>query len=202
MERETRLGTVEWEARDDAAPAIAGYAAVFSTETVIAGLFREQVAPGAFDAALKRDDVRALWNHDPNYVLGRTSADTLRLSVDKRGLRYELAPPDTQWARDLMTSIRRGDVTQSSFAFRVAKEEWEEPTRDHPLPLRTIREVELFDVSPVTYPAYDATSVAARDAAAALSHAATLRDLASASSRPVGLDTARWRLRIAQGDEA
>lgn len=170
-DQERRVGTVAVETREDAAPVVRGYAAVFESETVIAGMFREVVAPGAFDQAVGRDDVRALFNHDPNYVLGRTTVGTLRLSVDERGLRYEVDPPATQWARDLMTSIGRGDVSQSSFGFRVKKDSWTQPENNQGLPLRTIEDVELFDVSPVTYPAYPETSVAARDAAAALSEA-------------------------------
>lgn len=156
------------EARADGLPQIVGYGAVFNRETVIGNWWREQIAPTAFDQAIGRDDVRGLWNHDPNYVLGRTTAGTLSLSTDARGLKYVDDPPDTTWARDLITSIQRGDVSQSSFAFRVLSERWDEPTEKGGLPLRTILEVELFDVSPVTYPAYEETTVTARDAAAAL----------------------------------
>ena len=80
------------------APKIGGYAAVFNREAVIAGMFREQIAPGAFTDAIGRDDVRALFNHDANFVLGRTVSGTLRLSEDETGLRYDVTPPSTTWA--------------------------------------------------------------------------------------------------------
>jgi len=138
---------------------ISGYAAVFDRETDIGGLFREVIRPGAFSTAITRgDDVRALFNHDPNLVLGRTKAGKLRLSQDERGLKYDISPPTATWAGDLRESIKRGDVSQSSFAFRVHQERW---TSGH-LPLREVLEAELFDVSPVTYPAYAATTVSAR----------------------------------------
>jgi HK97 family phage prohead protease len=166
MSREVRtLGQVEARAAADGEPRmIVGYAAVFNSNADIAGYFVERIAPGAFSAAIGRDDVRALFNHDENLVLGRTVSGTLKLSEDATGLRYEISPPDTSWARDLVVSIERGDVSQSSFAFRATKEQWDE-TGD--LPVRTILEAELFDVSPVTYPAYDDTEVGVRSLAAA-----------------------------------
>jgi HK97 family phage prohead protease len=143
---------------------IVGHAAVFNTEADILGLFSERIAPGAFARAIAEDDVRALWNHDPNYPLGRTRAGTLVLREDEVGLLTETVPPDTSYARDLLVSIGRGDVSQMSFAFRVRREEWSERATDW---LRTILEVELFDVSPVTYSAYPTTDVGVRSLAAA-----------------------------------
>lgn len=97
-------------------PQITGYAAVFNTRSALLfGSFVEEIAPGAFDDVLG-DDVRALFNHDPNFVLGRTRSNTLRLEVDSRGLAYTIDPPDTQTVRDLvLTPLKRGDVTGSSF---------------------------------------------------------------------------------------
>lgn len=157
------------ETRDDGnAPRLTGYAALFGQETVIGEWFRERIEPGAFSAALERqDDVRALINHDPTLILGRTRSGTLTLTQDERGLRYEVLPPDTTYARDLLASVQRGDVTQSSFAFRVTRERQEPPTQRGQLPLRIVQEVELFDVSPVTYPAYANTTVSARAVQAA-----------------------------------
>jgi HK97 family phage prohead protease len=144
---------------------IVGYGAVFNTETVIGGFFRERLMPGAFSGVLK-NDVRSLFNHDPNYVLGRTSAGTLTLSVDAVGLRYEVTPPAAR--ADVVEALGRGDVTGSSFGFTVKRDSWTKPTRAGELPLRTIYEFrQLFDVGPVTYPAYDETSAEARSAAAA-----------------------------------
>ena len=156
---ETRLGTIELRS-DDGEHRISGYAAKFNTLSENLGGFREQIRAGAFDGVLI-DDVRALFNHDPSMILGRTTAGTLHLDSDGTGLRYTIDPPDTQYARDLHKSIERGDVTQSSFAFQVADDDWNED-EDGRL-IRTINTVKrLFDISPVTYPAYPDTSVAAR----------------------------------------
>ena len=144
-------------------PVITGYAAVFDAETNIGGLFREVIRRGAFGRAIKEDqDVRALWNHDPNYILGRTRAGTLRLEEDTHGLKIEIDPPNTQFAQSLVESIRRGDVDQMSFAFVAVEEKWTEK-KDAPA-LRELIDVNLYDISPVTYPAYDATSVGVRSA--------------------------------------
>jgi HK97 family phage prohead protease len=149
----------ELRASTDGGAKIVGYAARFNSRSDDLGGFVEVIAPGAFARALAdRQDVRALFNHDPNYVIGRTTNDTLVLREDANGLYIEAMPPDTQWARDLITSIQRGDVTQMSFAFSVSKggDVWD--TKATP-PLRTLRDVNLYDVSPVTYPAYEQTSV-------------------------------------------
>lgn len=138
---------------------IAGSAALFNSRSEKLGFFYEQIEPGAFDDVLE-DDVRALFNHDPNLILGRTKSGTLRLSANADGLFYEIDPPDTQVGRDLQTSIERGDVSQSSFAFQVAKDRWEMDGDDE---VRVIEKINrLYDVSPVTYPAYPDTSVAKR----------------------------------------
>lgn len=169
-------GLLSVEERDGKPPKIKGYAAVFydgtpETEFRLWPGMVERIAKGAFDRALKDgDDVRGLFNHDPNLILGRTEAKppTLRLSVDSKGLRYEIDPPDTQVARDLLVAIKRGDVTGSSFGFRVKAEKFIRPEKDKEGPVvRQIEDVELFDVSPVVFPAYEATQVEARDALAA-----------------------------------
>jgi HK97 family phage prohead protease len=137
---------------------IAGYGAVFNVETDIGGMFREKIAPGAFASSLE-GDVRSFFNHDSNNVLGRTAAGTLRLSQDEKGLKYEVDLPDTQVARDLQVSMDRGDVDGSSFAFTVMRESWDE---SGDIPLRTIEEVNLYEVGPVTVPAYPDAKVALR----------------------------------------
>lgn len=154
--REIRAANIELRAEDRK---IVGYAAVFNSPTDIGGLFREQIRPGAFKEAIERDDVRALIDHDSTLVLGRNKAGTLRLQEDAHGLRIEIDPPDTQYARDLIVSMERGDITQMSFGFIARKQEWDD-TQDPPL--RTVLDVELFDVSVVTYPAYPDTSAALR----------------------------------------
>jgi len=154
------------EKREDEPTKIVGYAAVFNSLSENLGGFREKIKPGAFRNALKISDTRALFNHDRNFVLGRQSAGTLKLKEDKTGLHIEIDPPDTSFARDLMVSIGRGDITQQSFGFTVKKDEWKDLDGDEPL--RTLTEVgELFDVSPVTFPAYPDTNVAVRSLEAA-----------------------------------
>ena len=143
---------------------LAGYAAKYNVESEELWGFREMIAPGAFDGVLQ-DDVRALFNHDWSMVLGRTAAGTLRLSVDEVGLRYEVDLPDTSFARDLFTSVERGDINQSSFGFTVAMdgEQWVSRDRDV---LRVITRVErLYDVSPVALPAYPDATVGVRGGA-------------------------------------
>lgn len=144
-----------------------GYAAVFDSPSEDLGGFIETIAPGAFTRALQeQQDVRALKNHDPNYVLGRTKAGTLRLSQDDNGLKIECDMPDTTYARDLMTSLDRGDIDQMSFGFYVVEEKWFDDKGKQTAAWmgtkRQIVDVNLFDVSAVTYPAYPATSVEAR----------------------------------------
>ncbi|MDA0780666.1 MAG: HK97 family phage prohead protease [Rickettsiales bacterium] len=144
---------------EDLTKKIVGHAAIFNQLSEDLGGFQEKIEPGAFSKSLKNADVRALWNHDANFILGRNKAGTLTLSEDKTGLAIEILPPDTQFARDLMVSMERGDVTQMSFGFRTIKDKWEtEAGKD----IRTLLEVEIFDVSPVTYPAYTQTDVALR----------------------------------------
>lgn len=138
---------------------IGGYGAVFDSPTVICDYFREVIAPGAFAKAILECDVRALFNHDANYVLGRNVSKTLVLSEDEKGLLWRASPPDTSWARDLAVSIDRGDISGCSFSFNPIIEEWDYAGV---MPTRTLIEVELYDVSVVTYPAYDDTSVALR----------------------------------------
>lgn len=148
-------------------PRIMGYAAIFNSRSENLGGFVEIIAPGAFDGVLG-DDVRALFNHDPNLILGRTRSGTCSLRVDATGLAYEIDPPDTQTARDLLESLRRGDVDQSSFAFSV-KGEGSQEWSNAPVAVRTIKRISrLYDVSPVTYPAYLDTSAAQRELQRAL----------------------------------
>jgi hypothetical protein len=145
----------------DGPPKITGYAAVFNQETELWPGFRESVAPGAFAKSLKEDDVRALFNHDVNYILGRTKAKTLSLWEDKKGLGYNIIPPDTSVAADLMVSIKRGDVDQSSFGFDIVSKNIK-VDRENDEMTRTILEAKLYDVSPVTFPAYPQTEVKVR----------------------------------------
>ena len=175
-EKERRFlpGTLEIRAQDgeDAAPLVRGYAAKFNVESDNLGTpdrpIREVILPGAFDDVLA-DDVRALFNHDPNMVLARSKngEGTMRMGVDETGLWYEFPPPDTQAGRDLVENIRLGNVDQSSFAFTVEKagQSWSEKKTDDGTSVmqRAISKIKrLFDVSPVTYPAYPDATVALR----------------------------------------
>jgi len=149
---------------------IVGHAAVFNQLSEDLGGFREKIAPGAFAESIKSSDIRALWNHDANFVLGRNKANTLKLEEDDTGLATEYDFPDTGYARDLLKLIERGDVNQQSFGFMVLPGGSKWRMEDGGL-VRTLLNVELFDVSPVTYPAYPQTDVSAR---------AELRNLAAA----------------------
>ena len=129
--------------------------------------YLEEVAPGAFKRTIKQHDVRALFNHDPNFVLGRNGkAKTLSLAEDDRGLAYDILAPETDTIRDLVLApMRRGDVTQSSFGFEVLADSVEH-NKEEKYSLRTIKEVKLWDVSPVTFPASPTTDAAVRSALA------------------------------------
>lgn len=140
-------------------PKITGYAAVFNTWADIGGWFRESIRPGAFAKTIRENDVRALMNHDANYVLGRNVAGTLRLREDAKGLYTEIDPVPTTWANDLITSMKRGDVNQMSFGFQVNKEEANYDNDE-----RVLVDVTLFDVSVVTFPAYPTTTAQVRSA--------------------------------------
>lgn len=165
MEIERRAFTLQElriEAREGEARRIIGHAALFNSLSEDLGGFREQIAPGAFKDAIEQDDVRALFNHDPNFILGRNRANTLKLNEDARGLAIEIIPPDTQAARDLMISMERGDVTQMSFGFAVRPNGQNWGKDDEGKVVRTLTKLRLFDVSPVVYPAYPQTDVAVR----------------------------------------
>lgn len=139
---------------------IVGHAAVFNTKAEIYG-FQERVSPGAFAKSIQESDIRALFNHDANFVLGRNKAGTLELKEDEQGLVDIITPPETTWAKDLMESIRRGDITQQSFGFQTIKDAW---CVEDGMSTRTLLEVKLFDVSPVTFPAYSETDCGVRAA--------------------------------------
>lgn len=165
MKREVRtFRGAQLRAKDSETPGADGYAAVFNSTTDL-GWFKEVIKPGAFTRALReKQDVRCLMNHDENFVLGRTKAGTLALSEDEQGLKFDCEFPDTQGARDLRTSMQRGDIDACSFGFSVTKQSWTQTQREDGTmeEVRQIEDVDLFDVSIVTYPAYEATSCEAR----------------------------------------
>ncbi|MEY5101201.1 MAG: Prophage pi2 protein 32 [Pseudomonadota bacterium] len=150
------------EERDGKTPTIRGHAAVFDQLSEDLGGFREQIVPGAFTEAIQKDDVRALIDHLSHLILGRNAAGTLRLSEDAHGLAVEIDPPDTSYARDLLVSMKRGDITQMSFGFTVRPGGQDWAKDDEGRYIRTLKKLRLFDVSPVTFPAYPQTDVAVR----------------------------------------
>ncbi len=158
IERRASAFGVETRADGAGKKKLYGYAAIFNSDTTIGDYFIERIDKGAFDKAIK-GDVRALVDHDAGRVIGRTKSGTLKLATDDKGLSVEIDVPDTVDGRDLLTLVDRGDVSGMSFGFRVLKQEWDE-TGD--LPVRTILDVELYEVSAVAFPAYEDTEIGAR----------------------------------------
>lgn len=158
--------SVTVETRDDGSQKIVGLAAVYydgtpRTEYELWEGVRERIKRGAFAALLKEGtDTRALFNHEADNVLGRTTTNTLKLKSTVRGLEYEIRPPDTQVARDLLKLLERGDITGSSFSFLIGEEVWKDEDGGE---VREIKKIsKLFDVGPVTFPAYEATDAGLR----------------------------------------
>lgn len=139
-------------------PVLEWYPIVYNSLSEELWGFREMVLPGSLTKTLQEADVRALFNHDPNYVMGRSSAGTLELNDTERGLQARVKLPEASWAKDLAVSVQRGDIDQGSFAFRMIREMWD---KFEDQPLRKLAELELVDVSVVTYPAYPETAGAA-----------------------------------------
>lgn len=200
---EIRCAQTTFEVRKDdevtAAPVIRGYAAVIASISEDMG-FREIIEPGAFDDVLG-DDVRALWNHNAEKVLGRTLSGTLRIWADERGLGYEATAPDAQWARDVLESIKRGDVDQSSFGFDVGEDgQYWERLADGTALRHITRFKRLYDVSPVTFPAYSTTTVEARAMAEAITSSAGQGDgvAAEVEQARVRLELQRRNIEIAE----
>ncbi|KKN06773.1 hypothetical protein LCGC14_1073790 [marine sediment metagenome] len=163
-ELERRILTVEdMELRvtDGDNPKIIGYVAKFGRWSLDLGGFKEKIRKGAFDEALEKSDVRALKNHDPNLLLGRMASGTLELKTNSVGLISEIDPPNTTTGKDTIEEIRRKDITGMSFSFTTAEDDWKY-LEDGSVERTIIKIGELFDVGPVTYPAYPDTSVAVR----------------------------------------
>jgi len=162
IERRTATEGVELREEGDTLTAV-GYAATFNSLSQNLGGFVEEVRNGAFVSTLNQADVRALFNHEPDHLLGRSTTGTLRLAEDDHGLRYEIDLPATTLGRDVAELLRRGDISGSSFGFRTISDEWSET--DGGYPLRTLTEVALRDVGPVTFPAYSSTEASLRSLA-------------------------------------
>jgi HK97 family phage prohead protease len=155
-------GTVRLISRADGSKVIRGYGSVFwdpmdgGTQYQLYSDLLERVMPGAFDRALREGhDVRGLFNHDENCVLGRTASGTMKLSVDRRGLVYEIVPGDTSIARDVCAHLQRGDVSGSSFGFAITKQMF---AMQDGMEIREIHDVQLYDTGPVTWPAYQSST--------------------------------------------
>lgn len=154
--------------RDGSQDLLYGYGAVFfdpgdpGTQYQLYSDLAERIMPTAFDRALREgQDVAGLFNHNPDAVLGRTSSGTMKCSVDKRGLAYEIVPGDTSIARDVCQHVSRGDVKGSSFSFRVVKQMFVAGAEGEP-DIREIHDVDLYDTGPVTFPAYEGTTAGMR----------------------------------------
>lgn len=161
--RQVRAVSTNFHAREENnAPHISGYFAVFNSIYEIGYGMTESIAPGAFAGALA-GDVRALVNHDSTLVLGRTKAHTLELKEDERGLWGDITVnPEDRDAMNLYARVQRGDVDQCSFGFDILAEDvdYRKDGSTH----WTIREVELYEVSACTFPAYEQTNITARAA--------------------------------------
>lgn len=170
MERRNFM-MVELRVEGDEKPKIKGHAAVFNTLSEKMWNFREMIEPGFFKDCMQ-DDVRGLFNHDSNIVLGRTTSGTLSVEEDEIGLRIVIDPPDTTLVKDMVLEpMKRGDINQMSFGFSVKSkmdgdemdgDEWQRTGEDVVRILKAGGCKRLYDVSPVTYPAYPETSVAVR----------------------------------------
>jgi len=183
--REFEMDKLEVRAAEgeDAPKKIIGHGAVYNKLSVDLGGFKELFEPGTFAESIKRDDIRSLRDHTPTYILGRTKAGTLELKEDERGVYYEVVVPETSYADDLLISIERGDVTGCSIMFQVDGEKgerwflegkevdaidafmamWDE--KKHKIE-RHVNKARLYDIGPVTFPAYPQTDVKARSLAA------------------------------------
>lgn len=188
---------------EGAAPVIVGFIPYYSasdagTEFELWDNTFERLMPGCFqNAVAERDDVRGLFNHNPSYLLGRLSAETVRLFAEAGGLRYEIDPPDTQAGRDTVALLERGDLDQSSFAFSTWRKRgrvvWvEEADRT----IREIHDLELHDVSPVTEAAYSSATSGLRSKAAERIKAEYQQWQQQRRSQPVPADRRRLEMRL------
>lgn len=159
---EKRAVPFDARAGEDGKRRLRGRAAVFNSETVIGGEFREVVRPGAFAKTITERDVKMLWNHDSNFPMGSLRAGTLLLDEDYEALNVDNDPPTQGMYAGFLEAIERGDVTQMSFQFEVIKENI--IRAEGQMILREILEVKLWEVSPVTFPAYTDTEIGMRAA--------------------------------------
>lgn len=164
MERRTFSEPIELRGEGNKLTA-QGYAIVYNKLSENLGGFVERALPGLADKTMKEQDVRALVNHDSDQLIGRLSAGTLRMGSDANGVWYEVDIPDTTVGRDLAVQLERGDINGSSFGFRAIDDDWEET--ESGFAMRSLKEIMLRDVGPVTFPAYPDASSALRSLAEA-----------------------------------
>jgi HK97 family phage prohead protease len=150
--------------RDEQTPderVIEGYFALYESETELWAGSYEIISKGAFENTIQKNDIRALWNHNTQYVLGRNKNGSLQLKADDKGLFATIKLPNTQYAEDLYSLVQRGDIDQASFGFNILDEELEELANGG---YRwRIKDIDLHEISVVTFPAYENTSVQARE---------------------------------------
>lgn len=158
VQRKDETRSCRFEVREQADGHIKGYPIVFNTLSQDLGGFYERILP---DAVQFDDDLKADFNHNPNYILGRVRAGTLKATVDARGVAMDVIPPDTTWARDLRASISRGDIDQGSFSFRVLPG-GKQITEENGKQIRTLSKILVRRLSVVSDPAYIKTSIEAR----------------------------------------
>lgn len=162
-ERVVQVVDLEVRAADEGSGrSITGHPLLYNVWSEDLGGFRERVRPGAATKTLRESDIRALFNHDPNFVIGRNKAGTLDLTEQSKGVFMRATPPETSWAADLITSMERKDIDQMSFGFRAIRDEWKEPKTEDGLWDRDLLEIQMFDVSVVTFPAYTQTDAQVR----------------------------------------
>lgn len=165
--REFVADRLEVRRQTDKPPVISGYVVVFDAASRIlhdwsGQPFIERFAAGAFDAWLRTDpELVALWNHNADLPLARRSRGTLQIAKDEHGLRFEMTPPESSWGADAIVAIQRGDVLGMSFLFEAVRDAWNPPSADG-VAQRTVLESVLYEISPVTFPAYPATQVTVR----------------------------------------
>ena len=161
------LAAFKFEGRSAGMQSLGGYAAVYYDGTegtqYRMGQIVERIMPGAFSRAMKEgQNIVCLFNHDSNMILGRRSAKTLRLADDDRGFRYTVDTPNTSYGRDLVEMVSRGDVKGSSFQFAVNGPAGESWRSEGDTMIRELRDLNMYDVSPVVSPAYTGTTLGLR----------------------------------------
>ena len=181
MQKRSKPCEFRTEKKEDGKMRADGVAILYDEVTVLfedsSVRYEEEIAKGAASKSLKEDDIRAVWNHNYDIVLGRNSAGTLELDEQESGVHVGIDFPNSQEGRDKYTTVERGDVSQMSFGFDILKESVTDDNSGDKRVIRSrVEEIKLWEVSPVTFPAYENTKLNARD------RVTTLREKAAAIS--------------------